>query len=110
MLYSCTFQLSHFSHLSFYSVNKPKVFTDFAYGNDDIFNHLMRWLLVDEFNLYSKYRFWAPEDGWDINSGTIDTYNNASVTIHTKATELLPEKPFVMDQYSCMAETNWLYR
>lgn len=89
--------------------NSPKVFTDHAYGNDAIFNNLMRWLLVDEFNWYSEYRFDTSDSEWNIDSGLIPAYNNGSVAIRTSVGAQLGPQHFIMDQYSCMSESNWLY-
>jgi hypothetical protein len=107
----CVFVIITFGLTLGRRATRPKVFTDFAYGNDDIFNNLMRWLLVDEYNWYSKYQFVDDfVNGWNIRSGTIAPYNNESVLISTTVDGVLPAKQFVMDQYSCMSESNWLYK
>ena len=94
--------------LSICSPGKPKVFTDFAYGNDRFFNNVIKLLLVDEFNWYGMYSFEISSERWHVDS-FIKPYN-ASCSFTAVMGAELPDKVFVMDQYSCMSENNWLDR
>ena len=47
---------------------KPKTYTDFAYGNDKVFNNLMRWLTIDRSNFYVEYKFNVSVGQWDVDS------------------------------------------
>ncbi len=61
---------------------------------------------MDEFNWHGQLDFNTSSDAWDISS-VVSPYGGQS-TIHAVAGETLAPKGFVMDQYSCMSEANWL--
>ena len=54
-------------------------------------------------------RYETSDTAWNIDSG-LPPYNNGSVAIRTTVGAQLGPQHFVMDQYSCMSESNWLYR
>jgi len=89
----------------------PKVFTDFAYGNDFMFNKMIiAPLRVDSSNHYNLlHRDFSGSGRYYIESGSIASYNNQTIAIDMQETGIVfDETPYLMDQYSCMNEARWL--
>jgi len=90
---------------------RAKVFTDFAYGNDLVFNKiLVSNLHIDRHNHYAPINRTFAGGVYDIRSESISSYDYSVIDIHAEetGTKFPPKSKFLMDQYSCMSEAKWL--
>jgi len=91
----------------------PKVFTDFAYGNDIPFNRIIvQGLYIDTRNIYNTFNNSLLDDKgiWDIRSIDVPPLYKGPYEEHMEATgkKFPANSTFVQDQYSCMNEALWL--
>jgi len=92
----------------------PKVFTDFAFGNDIVFNGIVvPYLIVDTRNLYDLFDNTLNDAAnvWDISSKQIASLYEGPFKQHATFTgNVYPPggRNHIQDQYSCMNEALWM--